>query len=102
MRRDRDDSRYLSAASGEARDEVRQITGKASAVVILHEAAHAIEVGMRDKQARRSPYRFMRPEKTAIVVDSRARPKAANQAEASRFLAGRPLAFGAQDAFISC
>ena len=53
---------------------------------------------MHDKQSRCSPYRFMRSEKAAIVVNGRARPEAANQAKASRFLAGRIPAFGVQDA----
>src|SRR5262245_37082618 len=75
--------------------------GKASAIVVLHEAPHAIEIGMRDKQSCCSPYRFMRSEKAAIVVNGRARPEAANQAKRSRFLAGRVAAFGAQFALIS-
>jgi len=63
--------------------------------------AHAFDVSMDDKQSRSSPYRFMRSEKAAIVVNSRAWPEAANQAKASRFLAGRILAFSAQEALIS-
>src|SRR5262249_1183592 len=94
------DSGHLGAAGREAGDEVRQIAGKASAVVVLREVAHAIEVGMHDKQSRCTPCRFMRGEKTAIVVNGRARPQTADEAEASRFLAARLRAFSAQDALM--
>src|SRR5262249_37304981 len=66
-----------------------QITGEAGAVIILHKAAHPIDVGVYDKQARCSPSRFMRGEKTAIVINGRVRTQAANQAEASAFFASR-------------
>jgi len=42
---------------------------------------------MRDKESCRLPSRFMRSEKAAIVIDSRARSEAANQAKTSRFFA---------------
>ena len=93
MRRNRDDGCHLGAASRQAGDEARQIMGKASAIVVLPEEAHAIEIGMRDKQSCYSPCRFMRSEKAAIVVNGRAMSEAANQAKTSRFLAGRVAGF---------
>ena len=96
MRRNRDDGRHLGAASCQARDEALQIMGKATAIVILHKAAHAIEIGMRDKESCRLPGRFMRSEKAVIVINGRAWSEAANQAKTSRFLA----AFGTQFALI--
>ena len=96
MRGNRDDGCHLCAASCQARDKALQIVGKAEAIVILLEVTHAIEIGMRYKEPRRLPSRFMRSEKAAIVINGRARSEAANEAKTSRFLA----AFGAQFALI--
>ena len=46
-----------------------------------------VDVRVRDQHARDAPLRLMRGDKPAIVMNGRARPEAADQAEAAPFLA---------------
>jgi hypothetical protein len=89
MRSDCDNRAHLGAASRQAGDEARQITGKPGTVVVFDEGAYRVHVGMCDEQPCRFSSCRMGGEEPTIIIDRRTGPQAADQAEASSLSAGR-------------